>query len=71
MLNDDDEDDCESGLSILKLDELNVHMQILCFRNGARVSSNDDNPCNPFLTEGHHSYNRTILLNDNIFNKFT
>ena len=66
-----DEDDYETRLSILKLDELNVHLQILCFRYVAKVSSNDDHPCNPFLTKDHHSYNRTTLLDDNIFNKFT
>ena len=66
-----DEDDYETRISILKLDELNVHLQILCFRYVAKVSSNDDHPCNPFLTKDHHSYNRTTLLDDNIFNKFT
>ena len=44
---------------------------ILCFRYVAKVSSNDDHPCNPFLTKDHHSYNRTTLLDGNIFNKFT
>ena len=47
------EDDYETRLSILKLDELNVFLQILCFSYLARVSSNDDHPCNPFLTKDH------------------
>ena len=68
MLND--EDDYEIRLSIIKLYELNVHLQILCFRHVARVWSDDDHPCNIFLIKDHHSYNRTALL-DNIFNKFT
>ena len=49
------EDDYKTRLSILKLDELNVHLQILCFRYLARVSSNDDHPFNPWLTKDHHN----------------
>ena len=40
-----------------QLDELNVYLQILCFRNVARVSSNDDHLWIPFLTKYNHSYN--------------
>ena len=36
----------------------------------AKVSSNDDHPCNPFFTKNHHSCNRTTLLDDDILNKF-
>ena len=52
MLND--EDDYETRLSILKLDELNVHLQILCFCDVAKLSSDYDHSCNPFLTKDHH-----------------
>ena len=69
MLNN--EDDYETRLSILKLDELNVHLQILCFCDVAKLSSDYDHSCNPFLTKDHHWCNRNTLLDDNISNKFT
>ena len=51
------EDDHEIRLSILKLDKLNVCLQILCISYVARVSSNDDHLWIPFLTKYNHSYN--------------
>ena len=66
-----DEDDYESRLSILKIDELNVHLQMLGVRFMVKDLSYDDHPCTPFLTKDHHSYDRPIILDDNIFNKLT
>ena len=41
------------------------------FRYVAKFFSNDDHPCSPFLTTDNHSYDRTTLLDDRIFNKVT
>ena len=66
-----DEDDYECRLAKLKLDELNIHLQFLCLRYVMLVSSNDEHPCHSFLINDHRKFNRTALLDNNVFNKFT
>ena len=64
-----DEEDYDNRLSILKLSELNIHLQILCFHFVSKVQFNEDHPCHKYLTR-QQSFNRTTLLDNNVFHKF-
>ena len=58
-------------LSEVKFDETNLHRELSHFRFVARVSSNEDHQCQPSISKDHQSFQRTALLDSNVFNKFT
>ena len=61
-----DEEDYENRLSIVMHSGLNIHLQILCFHIVSKVQARQ---CHKFLTK-HQSFNRTSLLDNNVFHKF-
>ena len=66
-----DEEDYYNRLTSLKLSKHNIHLQILCYHFVSKVSAiNEDHQCHKFLTK-HQSFNRTTLLDNNVFHKFT
>ena len=64
------EEDYDNRLSILKLSELDIHLQILCFHFVSKVQFNEDHQCHKYLTK-QQSFNRTTLLDNNVFHEFT
>ena len=65
-----DEEDYETRLSILKLDEFHIHMDLLCFRFLSKVGSNDQHPCYRYICKEKKNFNRTTLLDNNVFHKY-
>ena len=64
------EEEYEERLSLLKLEELNIHLDILCLKYIAKVRDYDDHSCKKFLKDqDHHPINRTSLMDSNIFHK--
>lgn len=53
-------DDHETQLSVLTLDELNVHLRLHVHVSifGYGVSSNEDHPCNRLIAKDHLSVDR-------------
>ena len=66
------EEEYEERLLLLKLEELNIHLDILCLKYIAKVCDYDDHPCKKFLKDqDHRSINRTPLMDSNLFHKYT
>ena len=66
------EEEYEERLSLLKLEELNIHLDILCLKYIAKVRDYDDHPCKKFLKDqDHRSINRTSFMDSNLFQKYT
>ena len=65
-----DVDDYDSRLSILKLEELRVHLDILCLRYVSKVRSNEDHVCNN-LTSLANKTGRTTFSDKILFKLFT
>ena len=65
-----DVDDYDSRLSILKLEELRVHLDILCLRYVSKVRSNEDHVCYN-LTSLANKTGRTTFSDKILFKLFT
>ena len=66
------EEEYGERLSLLKLEELNIHLDILCLKYIAKLCDYDDHPCQKFLKDqDHRSINRTPLMDSNLFHKYT
>ena len=66
------EEEYEERLSLLKLEELTIHLDILCFRYIAKVKEHENHPCKTFLeARNHPSINRTAFIDNDIFHKYT
>ena len=48
------EEEYEERLSLLKLEELNIHLDILCLKYIAKVRDYDNHPCKKFLKDQDH-----------------
>ena len=62
---EDGKEDFDNRLSILKLPELNIDLQILCFHFVLKVQFNEDHGCHKYLTK-QQSFDRTTLLDNNV-----
>ena len=66
------EEEYEERLSLPKLEELNIHLDVLCLKYIAKVRDYDDHPCKKFLKDQDHlSINRTSFIHSNLFHKYT
>ena len=58
----------EARLSLLKLEELNIHLDILCLKYIAKVRDYDDHPCKKFLKDqDHYPIKQNITYGQPIF----
>ena len=64
------EEECDERLALLKLKELNMHLDILCLKYIAKVRDYDDHLCKKFLKDqDHRSINRSSFMDSNLFHK--
>ena len=59
------EEEYEERLSLLKLEELSIHIDILCLKYIAKVRDYDDHPCKKFLKDQsteHHLWTAIFFI---------
>ena len=65
-----DVDDYDSRLSILKLEDLGIHLDILCLRYVSKVRSNEDHVCYNLISLANKT-GRTTFSDNILFKLFT